>query len=145
MNVVDANILVSAVRSRHGASNVVLRDMISGNVDFAVSPAIVLEYEDVLKRPGMLGENPWISHAEIDVVLDAIVSRARLVSPDFTFRPFLVDPKDDLYIDCALGAGARTIISNDRHFDHPAMRVFGLVAVSAGAFLETARKRRIRP
>ncbi|WP_426125023.1 PIN domain-containing protein [Pararhizobium sp. PWRC1-1] len=97
MIVVDANVMLSAFRSANGASHLLVRKMISGDVSFSVSPAVALEYEDVLKRPGILGEKAWLSHSEIDAVLDAVFARAKLVSPWFRFRPFLNDPKDDLY------------------------------------------------
>jgi predicted nucleic acid-binding protein len=55
MIVADANIVLSALRSRNGASHAVLRGMLSGDVPFAISSAVILEYESVLKRPGILG------------------------------------------------------------------------------------------
>lgn len=142
MIVVDANVVLSALRSRNGASNVILREMLRGKLDFAVSPAVALEYEAVLKRPGILGGRSWITPDEIDVVLDAMFSRATLVSPWFRFRPFLGDPKDDLYVECALAASATTIVSADRHFDVPEVGAFGLSVVKAGDFLATPKGRR---
>ena len=135
MIVVDANIVLSALRSRHGAANRVLRGMLTNEFAFAISPMIVLEYEDVLKRPGLLGANPWIEPAQIDVILDALCGCGKLVEPWFSFRPFLDDPKDDPYIDCALASGASVILSRDRHFRHPAVAAFGLRVLSAGEFL----------
>jgi predicted nucleic acid-binding protein len=142
MIVVDANILLSALRSSRGASHQVLRRILAGDLSFAISPAVALEYEDVLKRPGILGDHPWLVAGEIDVVLDAIFSRANLVSPWFRFRPFLADPKDDLYIECALTAGATFIVSNDRHFRHPVVSAFGITVASAGEFLAGLTPRR---
>ncbi|SFV11604.1 Predicted nucleic acid-binding protein, contains PIN domain [Methylobacterium sp. 174MFSha1.1] len=137
MIVVDASVLVRGIRSRDGASHLVVRAMLAGMVAFAASPAVVIEYEDVLKRPGHLGADPWITPAEIDVILDALCARAIPALPRFRFRPFLADPKDDLYIDCALAAGADTIVTEDRHFGHPAVAAFGLSAISAAAFVTT--------
>ncbi|WP_420959769.1 PIN domain-containing protein [Brucella sp. IR073] len=142
MIVVDANVVLSALRSSRGASHLLLREMLVGDIAFAVSPAVALEYEDVLKRKGVLGGDPWVSQDEIDTVLDAVFSKARLVSPWFRFKPFLADPKDDIYIECALTAGATVIVSNDRHFRHPAVRAFGLSVMRAGDFVaELARRR----
>ncbi|MGO4567688.1 putative toxin-antitoxin system toxin component, PIN family [Rhizobium sp. 2YAF20] len=119
-----------------------LREMLVGEVPFAVSPAVAVEYEDVLKRPGVLGDDPWISGGEIDTVLDAVFGQSMLVSPWFRFRPFLDDPKDDIYIECALTAGATFIVSSDRHFQHPAVGAFGLSVMKAGDFVaELARRR----
>jgi putative PIN family toxin of toxin-antitoxin system len=142
MIVVDANVMLAAFRSANGASHVLLRQMVGGNIPFAVSPAVALEYEDLLKRPGILGTNPWVLKDEIDVVLDALFEKALLVSPQFRFRPFLDDPKDDLYIECAFAAGADTIITNDRHFRHPSVETFGLSVSNAGAFIAQSTKGR---
>lgn len=83
MIVVDANVVLSALRSSRGASHQLLRRMLAGDVPFAVSTAIALEYEDVLKRPGILGAQPWIQGDEIDTVLDTIFSQAGF--PTFSF------------------------------------------------------------
>jgi predicted nucleic acid-binding protein len=79
--VVDANVLLSALRSRNGASHVVLRGMFTGEIPFAVSATVVLEYESVLKRPGILGSAPWINPDQIDTILDAICARGALTEP----------------------------------------------------------------
>jgi predicted nucleic acid-binding protein len=130
MIVVDANVIVSGLRSRNGASQVVLRGMLTERFSFAASPAIIVEYEDVLKRPGILGPRPWIATDGIDHILDAICARAVPSLPWFRFRPFLNDPKDDLYVECALAAGAQTIVTQDKHFRHPAIPAFGLTAIN---------------
>jgi putative PIN family toxin of toxin-antitoxin system len=142
MIVVDANVILAAFRSANGASHLLLRQMIGGNIPFAVSPAVALEYEDLLKRPGILGPKPWVLGNEINVVLDALFEKALLVSPQFRFRPFLDDPKDDLYIECAFAAGARTIITNDRHFRHQSVQTFGLTVSNAGNFIAQFNRRR---
>jgi hypothetical protein len=90
---------------------------------------------------GDVGKNPWVTVDEIDVVLDAVFKSAKLVSPWFRLRPFLRDTKDDLYIECALAAGAKAIVTNDRHFDIPAVGDFGLSVVRPGALLAEFRKR----
>ncbi|MEB8515369.1 PIN domain-containing protein, partial [Acidithiobacillus ferriphilus] len=131
--------LLSACRSRRGASHAVLRGMLTGEVSFAVSPAVVLEYESVLKRPGILGEPPWIRPEQIETILDALCASGKLVEPWFHFRSFLDDPKDDTYIDCALAGGASVILSRDRHFQHPAVEAFGLRVLTAGDFLHQRR------
>ena len=142
MIVVYAYVVLAALRSSRGASHVLLRMMIVGEVAFALSPAIALEYEDVLKRDGILGPRSWISHDEIDTVLDAVFSQANLVSPWFRFRPFLADPKDDIYIECALAAGATFIVSSDGHFRHPAVNAFGISVMRAGEYLAELTRRR---
>lgn len=145
MIVVDANVLLAALRSSRGASHVLLREMLAGGVAFAISPAVAIEYEDVLKRPGLLGKQPWATAEEIDTILDAVFSRAHLVSPWFRFRPFLADPKDDLYVECALAANAVIIVSNDRHFRTPVTTAFGLSIMRAGDFVAELSRRNEAP
>jgi len=135
MNVVDANVLVSALRSRNGASHAVLRGMLTGDVSFAASPAVVLEYEAVLKRPGIFGPKDWLALDEIERLLDAICALAIPALPLFRFRPFLSDAKDDIYIEWALAAGAHTIITRDKGFRAAALSAFGLRSQTPSEFV----------
>ena len=138
--VVDTNVIVRALRSKNGASHAILQGLLRSEFECVVSPAIVLEYEDVLKRPGMLGPTPAITQSEVDTVLDAICKVAIPVVPWFRFRPFLNDPKDDLYVECALAGNASTIVTDDRHFRHPAVPAFGLTAMRAVDFVSYQRR-----
>lgn len=142
MIVVDANVFLSALRSSQGASHQILRSMLTGDIAFALTPAVALEYEDVVKRSGLLGQPPALSIDDVDVVLDALFSRAHIVSPYFRFRPFLDDPKDDIYIECAFAAAAEVIVTSDRHFRHPAVQAFGLSVMRAAEFWQRHVMRR---
>jgi putative PIN family toxin of toxin-antitoxin system len=139
MIVADTNVILRGVRSPQGASGYVLRGMLGGEIAFAASPSVILEYEDVLKRQGALGEFPVASHEDVNVILDALCSRAVETQPWFRLRPFLDDPKDDLFVECALASGARLIVTDDRHFRHPAVSAFGLRVVSAKEFVSELR------
>lgn len=117
--------------------------MLTGTVAFAASPAVVVEYEDLLKRPGVLGNDPWLDGTQIDRLLDAICAKAIPSLPWFRFRPFLNDAKDDLYVECALAAGARRIVTFDRDFRHPAVSAFGLESNTPGELVARLGLRRI--
>lgn len=110
MVVADTNVIVRGVRTKNGASGYVLRGMLTGEIAFAASPAVILEYEAVLKRPGVLGDVE-IDEQGIDLILDALCHRAIEAMPRFRFRPFLSDPKDDLFVECAPGIRSQP----DRH------------------------------
>jgi predicted nucleic acid-binding protein len=135
MVVVDVNVLVRALRSQTNASHLILRRMLSGSLRFAVSSAVALEYESVLQRPGILGVRTPLSAADIDRVLDAIFATAVETSIWFRLRPVLNDPKDELYVECAFASGAAIIITDDRHFRHPALLEFGIRALRADEFV----------
>ncbi len=123
MNVVlDTNVIVAALRSRHGASNAVIRRLANGEYDASASTALILEYEDVLLRPGMI---PDYSAAEIDEFLDSICAVMREAFIYFRWRPFLPDPKDDLVFECALASGASSIVTHNVR-DFPDLQPFGV-------------------
>ena len=140
--VADSNVFLSGCRSPNGASFVVLRGMLTGEITFAATPAMLLEYEDVLKRPVILGRTPAVPPWQIDPLLEALCENAVQTFPWFRFRPFLLDPKDDLFIECALAAGARLIVSGDRHFQNPAVSAFGLTVTTARDFVANLRQER---
>jgi predicted nucleic acid-binding protein len=51
--VLDTNILVAAFRSKRGAANFLLDKLDDSRWQVNVSTTLLLEYEDVLKRPEM--------------------------------------------------------------------------------------------
>jgi predicted nucleic acid-binding protein len=115
--------------------------LLKGELPFALTPAIMFEYQDVLSRPGILGSPQLLTETEIDVILDALCAKCFATAPWFRFRPFLDDPKDDFYFECALASGARVIVSDDKHFRHPAVAAFGIDVLDAPAFERKWRKR----
>lgn len=137
MIVADTHVILRGIRSPSGASGYILKEMLRGEIEFTLSTAVVLEYEDVLCRPGLLGNPPVATPEEVEVILDALCSRAKMVSPWFRFRPILDDPKDEIFVECALAAGARYIISDDRHFRHPMLAGLGLATMSASEFVNS--------
>jgi predicted nucleic acid-binding protein len=69
----------------------------------SVSVALVLEYESVLLRPGLV---PSFATDEIHRILDAICLMAKHHKVFFAWRPFLKDPNDDLVLELAVAASA---------------------------------------
>lgn len=101
--------LVSALRSRRGASFALL-ERIGGEVfDVAVSVPLVLEYEDALLR-----HRGVLQTEDVEDVLDYVCSVARHQRIFFLWRPLLRDPKDDMVAEVAVAAGADAIITHNR-------------------------------
>jgi hypothetical protein len=67
--ILDTSVLVAGLRSRNGASFQVLRAIRRGDIRIAVSVALVLEYEAVTLRPGMV---PGFRPVDILGILDGI-------------------------------------------------------------------------
>ena len=70
---------------------------------------LVLEYEDVAKRPGMV---PALTAEDIDVVIEYLCVKANQRKIFFLWRPFLKDPKDDLVFELAVSAQADIVTFN---------------------------------
>ena len=129
--VLDTNVLVAALRSRHGASNAVLQRMALRHFRPAVSTALCLEYDDVLHRPGKI---PGYTSQQINDFIDSVLSVAREAYIYFRWRPFLRDPNDDLVFECALAAGATHIVTFNRD-DFEGVSAFGITVVTPSDFL----------
>lgn len=52
--ILDTNVLVAGLRSKRGASYQLIRCFDRRQFGLKISVAVALEYEDVLKRPGLL-------------------------------------------------------------------------------------------
>lgn len=106
--VLDTNVLVSALRSRRGASYRLLQLIDAGQFEVNVSVALVLEYEEVCKR--LLDEIP-LSEQEVDDILDHVCRVSNHRSVAFLWRPLLRDPDDDMVLELAVASEAATIVT----------------------------------
>jgi len=89
--VLDSSVVVSAFRSRIGASSRLLWLVEDGRLVPLATPALFLEYEDVLKRPEQR-EASGLSLAEVDTALTALAALTEPVEVRFTWRPQLAEP-----------------------------------------------------
>lgn len=133
--VLDTNVLVSAVRSREGASFEVLSRVGTGAFDIAVSVPLVLEYEDALLR-----QVPETSLDETNIrdIIDYICKVAVRQEIFFLWRPFLKDPGDDLVLEAAVAADCDVIVTYNLR-DFAGVDRFDLRALTPGAFLTELR------
>src|SRR5579872_1629419 len=120
--------MVAAIRSPRGASRRLLNAALNRDFEAVVSTPLLFEYEAVLKRGEHLRSAAASEH-DIDVILDALVRIGILVSSDFSWRPQMPDPDDELVLGTAIGGFADLIATfNLTHFRLPAAR-FGIWAV----------------
>ncbi|MBI2333812.1 MAG: putative toxin-antitoxin system toxin component, PIN family [Chloroflexi bacterium] len=132
--VIDTNVLVSALRSRDGASFLLI-SLLGENekFDIYISVALVLEYEDAAKR--LLGKVE-ITEDVIDDVIDYICLVGNEQQVFFLWRPFLKDPGDDMVLELAVAAGCNFIITHNKK-DFKNIEDFGIQAISPVEFLQT--------
>jgi putative PIN family toxin of toxin-antitoxin system len=128
MYVFDTSVLVSALRSRQGASFVILQAIRRGLLSGRASTALLLEYADVFKRDANLRQF-WMGPDEVDTILGVLATVLEPVVIDFRWRPQLRDPNDEMVLECAVNAQAKAIVTfNTRDFLPGASR-FGVEVV----------------
>lgn len=106
--VIDTNVIVAALRSRNGASHRLLGLLSDEVYTPCISIPLFIEYESVLKRPGLIDH---LSHNEIDDVLNYLLSKSSLRKIYYLWRPFLKDPKDDLILEVAVESDSDYILT----------------------------------
>ena len=128
--VLDTNVLVAALRSRRGWSFQLLTQLGTGAFDPVLTVPLVMEYEDVLLRPGLVPLAP----SAVGDILDFLCSSGLRQTVHFLWRPRLNDVKDDLLLEAAVNGQCQTIVTwNIRDF-RPAA-AFGIQVTSPDKFL----------
>lgn len=123
--VLDADVLVAAVRSDRGASRVLLTAALERRYRVLASVPLMLQYESVLTRSEHL-EAARISANDVETLLDALAMVLEPVRISYLWRPFLPDTGDDLVLETAVNGNAGIVVTfNRRHFE-PAATSFGL-------------------
>lgn len=133
--VLDTNILVSAARSREGASFAVLQALRQRRFVALVSVPLMLEYEAVLKRLEQL-QVGGRTLAMVDAFLDALCLHVEPVHLHYLWRPQTRDAADEMVLETALNGRADALVSlNTADFSKAAKR-FRLSLLTPGAFYQ---------
>lgn len=120
--VFDTSVLVAGLRSRLGASNLLLLKAARGRLRPLVTTALFLEYEDVLLRPEQRLVT-GLSEQDVARLLAAFASFAEPVDVHFRWRPQLGDPADELVLEAAVNGRADALVThNVRDFSAAASR-----------------------
>jgi putative PIN family toxin of toxin-antitoxin system len=130
--VVDTNVLISAQRSKRGASSRLVSLIGTGRFNIHVSVPLIFEYEEVLLRQRIEID---LTREDIDDVLDAMCSLATRHDIHFLWRPHLRDEKDHLVLEVAVAARCEYIVTYNKS-DFRGVDKFGIEIVDAREFLE---------
>jgi putative PIN family toxin of toxin-antitoxin system len=129
--VIDTNVLVAALRSRTGWSFDLLARIGQGQFQHVVTVPLVMEYEDVLLRPGLVR----VPAAAVSEILDYVCATAIRQSVHFLWRPRLPDVKDDMVLEAAVNGQCDAIVTwNVRDFS--AASEFGVAVLNPATFLD---------
>lgn len=136
----DTIVLVAAACSARGASFVVLRGLVEGRIRPSVSVRLFVEYESALLDP-RIRRRHRLSRADVIVLLDAVALRVQAVKLHFRWRPQLSDPGDEMVLETAVNAMAKTLLTFNETDFVPAAGKFGIEVVAPGPFVLRHRAR----
>lgn len=129
--VIDTKVLISALRSRHGASFRLLSLIDSGKFITNISVPLVYEYEQVLKRMTWPGKpaNQYIAD-----ILDYICAVGEKWKIHYLWRPKLSDPNDEMILELAVTSQSKFIITYNKS-DFREAKEFGISVLNPFEFL----------
>ncbi|MEO8118453.1 MAG: putative toxin-antitoxin system toxin component, PIN family [Rhodoferax sp.] len=126
--IIDTNILVAAVRNNRGPSFALMQLVRRGSVGMHCSPAMFLEYEEVLKRPAQLAASGLLA-SDVDAILNDVAHSIEPVSTHYQWRPQLQDPADEMVLEAAVNAQTSAIVTYNLRDFKPAQR-FGILVLN---------------
>ncbi len=111
MNIVlDTNSLIMSIAPKSPYRNV-WDAFLRGDYSLCVSNEIIEEYSEVLARN--------ISPRVAEAIVYAILTRKNVIriNPHFCFGLIEADKDDNKFVDCAIAANAKCIVTEDNHFN----------------------------
>lgn len=108
--VLDTSVVVAGLRTRLGAGNAILRLIANRRLVLLATPPVVLEYEDVLKRPEQQLAH-GLTPEEIDEFLAELAALVEPVEVHFQWRPQSRDPNDEMILEAAINGQADALVT----------------------------------
>jgi len=108
--VLDTNCLLPAVFSK-SIYHWIWEAFRQGKFILCYSNDIIFEYEELLSKL----YPPEVVKNTMTLLLTS--HNVQRIIPFYNWNLIPVDPDDNKFVDCALNAGARYIVTNDKHFD----------------------------
>lgn len=108
--VIDTNSLIMSISSR-SVYHKIWQSFLAGDFMLCISNEILEEYAEVIARN--------ISVDAARYVIYTIMERAnvRQIVPSYRWNLIETDPDDNKFVDCAIAANAKFIVTEDRHFN----------------------------
>jgi putative PIN family toxin of toxin-antitoxin system len=130
--VLDTNVLVSALKSKQGASFKLLSLIDNGDFILNISVPLFLEYESVAFRECL---NLPLNKSDIEDVLNYIAQVSSKRDIFYLWRPYLKDSKDDLVLEVAVESRSKIIVTYNKK-DFIGINKFGIKALTSKEFLD---------
>lgn len=123
--VVDTNCLIQCISSRSIYHEIWL-SLLDGRNELCVTNEIIEEYEEIIGR----NVSPRFASLAVDVIINNPYTK--FITPFYEFHLITEDPDDNKFVDCAVAANARFLVSEDHHLnvlketDFPKVNLIGL-------------------
>jgi putative PIN family toxin of toxin-antitoxin system len=133
--VIDTCVIVSALRSRQGASFRILENIGRSRFRYGLSVPLYLEYEakcvDLCKSREI-----DLTGRQTHAILDALGHYGERVPLYFSIRPNLRDEGDNMVLECAVNFGAHAIVThNVRDFLNADLGPYRLEVITPQKFI----------
>ena len=103
-----------------------------GKYILCVSNEIISEYMEILEQK----TNPFVAENIVNAILKSPFTQR--INPQYRFHLITQDPDDNKFVDCAIIANARYIVSEDAHFKVINRNPFSkLRVISLDVFIDT--------
>ena len=130
--VLDTNVIISAQRSKRGASAKLMSLIGTGCFEIHMSVSLALEYEGVLCRQSNVLR---LTQEDVTDLIDALCALSHHHKIHFLWRPQLRDAGDELVLELAVAAKCSYIVTYNLK-DFVGAEKFGLKVVTPKAFLQ---------
>ena len=108
--VIDTNCLIMAVSSRSNYHKI-WQSFLHGEYTLCISNEILEEYAEVISR------NISVNVARYVVFTILERKNVSLITPYYNWKLITADPDDNKFVDCAIAANAKFIVTGDHHFN----------------------------
>ena len=133
--VLDTNCLIQSIPKR-SPFRAVWDSILSGENILCVSNDIIEEYMEILQK--------FTDERTAALVVKTIIENTFVdfITPYYQFHLIQADPDDNKFVDCAIAAVARYVVTNDHHFDVLRLKnTFPMVdVINLKDFMELIRK-----
>lgn len=108
--VIDTNCLIQCI-SRRSAYHDLWLSLLDGRNSLCVSTEILDEYAEIIEKY----TSPVFAESALGVITNNPFTL--FVNPYFNFKLISADPDDNKFIDCAIAANAKYVVTEDSHFE----------------------------
>ena len=107
--VLDTNSLIQCIPPR-SQYHTIWQSFLDGTNELCVSTEILAEYEEILQRLTSLKTARMV----IELIINS--PHTLLLTPYYKFNLITADPDDNKFVDCAISANAKYIVTEDHHY-----------------------------